>query len=304
MSSREFAELYERLRAKAHWGTRERPGALGNIVEANVRAAANEVRLGRLVSLGAPMESSPSADNPDPVQHEMSGGVHGRVETVGCHFAMDRFAMNVHGNGDTHLDALCHVIYNDKLYGDVTADSITPTGATALSLDADADGIAGRCVLLDIPRVRDVEWLEPGDHVTVDDLVAAEHTQHVSVRPGDLLFVRVGHRSRRARLGPWNAAEARAGLHPIALEFVAERRVALLGSDGNSDTAPSTVEGVDFPAHVLAINAMGVQLIDYLQLDAVVPYCEQLDRWSFFCVIAPLRLPNATGSPVNPIAIL
>jgi hypothetical protein len=26
--------------------------------------------------------------------------------------------------------------------------------------------------------------------------------------------------------------------------------------------------------------------------------------WSFLCVVAPLRLPGGTGSPINPIAIL
>jgi kynurenine formamidase len=217
---------------------------------------------------------------------------------------MDRFAMNVHGNGDTHIDALCHIIYDDTLYGDVPAAAITPEGATALSLDVVANGIVGRGVVLDIPRVRGISWFEPGDHVTIDDLVAAEEKQHVRVAPGDLLFVRVGHRHRRSQLGPWNAAEARAGLHPRALEFLAERRVSLLGSDGNNDSAPSAVVDVAFPVHVLAIHAMGVHLLDYLQLEDVVQVCEQLDRWSFLCVVAPLRLPNATGSPVNPIAIM
>ena len=97
---------------------------------------------------------------------------------------------------------------------------------------------------------------------------------------------------------------ARAGLHPTALEFLAERQVALLGSDGNNDTAPSTTVGVEFPVHTLAINAMGLHLLDYLQFEDLVPICEQERRWSFLCVIAPLRLPAATGSPVNPIAIL
>jgi len=49
---------------------------------------------------------------------------------------------------------------------------------------------------------------------------------------------------------------------------------------------------------------MGLHLLDYLQFEDLVPLCEQLDRWSFLCVIAPLRLPEATGSPVNPIAIV
>jgi kynurenine formamidase len=217
---------------------------------------------------------------------------------------MDRFMMNVHGNANSHLDALCHVIYNDSLYGDIPADTITPTGATALSLDVVANGIVGRGVLLDIPRVRGTQWLDPGDHVTADDLLAAEHAQHVHLAPGDLLFVRVGHRHRRNELGPWNVADARAGLHPTALSLLAERRIGALGSDGNNDTAPSAVEGVDFPVHVLAIHAMGLHLLDYLEFNDLVPLCEQLERWSFLCVIAPLRLPNATGSPVNPIAIL
>ena len=36
----------------------------------------------------------------------------------------------------------------------------------------------------------------------------------------------------------------------------------------------------------------------------VAPLCAEFRRWSFLCVIAPLRLAVATGSPVNPIAIL
>jgi kynurenine formamidase len=133
--------------------------------------------------------------------------------------------------------------------------------------------------------------------------LAAEAAQAVRIEPGDLLFIRVGHRARRRSLGPWDAARSRAGLHPAALALLAERRIAVLGSDGNNDTAPSAAEGVDFPVHVLAINAVGVHLLDYLQFDGLVAMCEELRRWSFFCVIAPLRLDSGTGSPVNPIAI-
>jgi hypothetical protein len=78
----------------------------------------------------------------------------------------------------------------------------------------------------------------------------------------------------------------------------------VLGSDSNSDAAPSIVDGVAFPVHVLSINALGVHLLDYLQFDDLAPLCEQAGRWSFCCVIAPLRLEQGTGSPVNPIAIL
>jgi kynurenine formamidase len=304
LNAAEFDELYRRLKAKAIWGASDRRGALNYITSVQVRAAVREVRSGHTVTLAAQIETEPSHDNPEPSEHRMTGPADSRPPVAGLDFAMDRIAINIHGNADSHIDALCHVIYDGKLYNDVAAQTITSTGATTLSIEEAHNGIVGRGVLLDIPRLRKVSWLEPGDHVTAEDLSAAEEAEGLRVGRGDLLFVRVGHRRRRTELGPWTAASARAGLHPTALELLAERQVALLGSDGNNDTAPSTTAGVQFPVHTLAINAMGLQLLDYLQFEDLVPICERDRRWSFLCVIAPLRLPGATGSPVNPIAIL
>lgn len=302
LDAAEFRALYERVRRDARTRTAAR-GALDNITAATVREAAREVRSGRTVTLAAAVESEPGPDNPDPCRHSMTGAVAGRIGT-GLQFAMDHFAMNVHGDADSHIDALCHVVYDGTLHGGVSADSLTPEGAAALAIDVARNGIVGRGVLLDIPRLRGVPWLEPGDHVTGEELAAAERAQHIEVSEGDLLFVRVGHRRRRAELGAWDTAKARAGLHPTAMTYLADRRVAVLGGDGNNDTAPSPVEGVGFPVHVLGVHAMGLHLLDYLQFEDLVPLCEEEDRWSFLCVIAPLRLPAATGSPVNPVAIV
>jgi kynurenine formamidase len=299
-----FSALYQRLRHASGWGAADRRGALNHLTQARVLAAVSEVRLGRTATLAALVETRVSLDNPEPAVHQMISPAGDQADPGGLSFAMDRLAMNVHGDADSHIDALCHVIYRARLYNGVAAGTVTAAGPSELSIEVARDGIAGRGVLLDIPRLRGVPWLEPGEHVTADDLAGAEEAQHVRVGQGDLLFVRVGHRKRRNELGPWDAAHARAGLHPAALEFVAERRVAVLGSDSNNDTFPSAAEGVDFPVHVLAVNAMGLHLLDYLQFDDVVPLCEEAGRWSFFCVIAPLRLSRGTGSPVNPIAIL
>jgi kynurenine formamidase len=304
VSAGEFRALYRRLAEATNRAADDRRGALNYLTPADVLAAAREVQSGRTVSLARPIENASSADNVEPLQHEMIGYAADRIRVQGLEFAADRFRMNVHGDADSHIDALCHVIYDDKLYNGVSVDTLTPTGASALTIDTARDGIVGRGVLLDIPRVRGISWVEPGESVTVDDLVAAERDQGLRVERGDLLFVRVGHSRRRSELGPWDAASTRAGLHPAAMEFVADRQVAVLGSDSNSDTAPSTTEGVAFPVHVLAINAMGLQLLDYLRFEDLVPLCEETNRWSFLCAIAPLRLPAATGSPINPIAIL
>jgi kynurenine formamidase len=303
LSAADFRALYQRLQEQARWGPDDRRGALNHITPARLAAAAGEVRDGRTVTLAAPLAGS-APDNPEPGRRLMQHLPGEPSEVAGLSFAADQLVMNVHGDVDSHIDALCHVGYEGSLYNGVAAGAVTSQGASALSIDDARDGIVGRGVLLDIPRLRGVRWLAPGDQVAASELAAAEEAQQVRVGPGDLLFVRVGHRLRRQELGPWEVARSRAGLNPRAMEYIAERQVAVLGSDSNSDTAPSRAEGVAFPVHVLAINAMGVCLLDYLQFEDLVPLCEAAGRWSFLCVVAPLRLPGGTGSPVNPIAIL
>ena len=300
LSAAGFAELYDRLRRGAGWGEQDRRGALNHINPAQVAAAARSVSQGQTVSLAGPVEYGPAADDPQPCRHDLSLP-HRDGGSGGLGFATDSLALNVHGNADSHFDALCHVSYDGTFYNDRPADR---SGAAELSVDVvAAHGIAGRGVLLDIPRLRGIDWLEPGDHVTAAELAEAANSQGVELGTGDLLFVRVGHRKRRQEMGPWDAAAARAGLHPRAVELLAQWQVALLGSDGNNDTAPSMTEGVDFPVHVLAIRALGLPLLDYLALEDLATACHSAGRWSFLCVVAPLRLMNGTGSPVNPIAL-
>src|ERR1700749_4301398 len=237
MTEAEFRSLYERLRGQVPWGPDDRRGALKYITPPEILAALGEPTLGRTISRAAPVEHRPSADNPDPAQHEMKGPL-GADAGPGLAFSMDRIAMNIHGNADSHIDALCHVIFDGTLYNGVAADTVTATGAAELSIGIAAEGIVGRGVLLDVPRSRGVPWLEPGDDVTVADVLAAEQDQGVRIGPGGIVLVRVGHRQRRDEQGPWDAAKARAGLHPTVLPLLAERRSAALGSERNNQPPP------------------------------------------------------------------
>lgn len=299
----QFRALYGRLKRETARGPGDRRGALAEITPERVLAAAREVRLGRTVSLEAPVRGEVTPDNPDPARRELIRPSAAQARQPGLSFALDRLAMNVHGDADSHLDALSHVILDGALYNDVPAGRVR-TGDSGLSVETAAGGIVGRGVLLDIPRLRGTPWLEPGDAVSEDDLLGAERAQQVAAGPGDLLLVRVGHRRRRRELGPWDAAARRAGLRPSAMTLLAARRVAALGGDGNNDTAPSLAEGAGFPVHALAVTAMGLHLMDYLDLEELAETCAAHGRWSFLCVVAPLRVAGATGSPVNPIAIL
>src|SRR5262249_59550616 len=100
------------------------------------------------------------------------------------------------------------------------------SGAAELSIEEAKDGIVGRGVLLDIPRLRGVSWLEPGEHVTAAELIAAEWSQRVHVGPGDLLFVRTGHPRRRQELRPGEVAPPRARPPPAPARVPAGRPAA------------------------------------------------------------------------------
>lgn len=221
-------------------------------------------------------------------------------------FATDFLGSDVHGNSKTHVDALCHLAYKGKLYNGRPAAAVTSMGATTLDIRAYARGIVGRGVLLDIPRLRGVKWLEPGEAVTREELEASEKAEGVSLAAGDIFVFRTGHHRRRLELGPWDNGydgEGRAGLHSTALLLLHERKVATFLPDGDGETIPSHVAGVGSPIHALQVAAMGMACADNLNLEDLAEKCEKEARWEFMVVAAPLRLPGGTGSLINPIAM-
>jgi kynurenine formamidase len=297
MTAQEFRELFDAVSNWGRWNNGGERGALNHLTPARIAAAARLVRSGTTITLSKPLETEARLDVPEPADHHMTmlPGDDG--------FAKDYIGVDYHNDGHSHIDAFSHVAFDGFLFDGSPDTSVTAQGAQAGTIDILRDGLVGRGVLLDVPRVRGVPWVEPGEHVFREDLEAAEQAQGVRVTTGDILLVRTGHTRRLAELGPWDTRQAKAGLHPTAASFLAERRVAALGSDGNSDTAPSTTEGVGFPIHVLTLNAMGVHLLDYLQFEDVAGHCEAVRRWEFLFAAAPLRIVGGTGSPINPTAV-
>jgi kynurenine formamidase len=304
MTAREFDGLVRELSNWGRWGPDDQRGALRFLTAERVAAAAGLVRDGVTVSLSLPLNTILAIHNPVPADHHMTAPTDHDGSDKPVEFIKDYVGLDYHNDGHTHIDALCHVAYEGALYNGRSAAAVTAQGAAVNSIEILTDGLVGRGVLLDIPRLRGVPWLEPGEHVYAEELEAAEREQRVPVTEGDILLVRTGHSRRLAELGPWNTRQSKAGLHPTALRFVASRAVAALGSDGNSDTAPSTTEGIDFPIHALAITAMGLHLLDYLQFEELTPACERAGRWEFLFIAAPLRIEGGTGSPINPLAVL
>jgi kynurenine formamidase len=303
MTEGQFRELFEAVSNWGRWDDDGERGALHHLTAARIVAAARLVESGVTVTLSQPLRTEASIDVPEPADHHMTMLTDVDIGSGSVRFAKDYIGADYHNDGHTHIDAFCHVAFDGLFFDGRPDGSVDRHGCQLCAIDVLKDGLVGRGVLLDVPRVRGVPWLEPGEHVFPDDLEAAERDQGVTVRTGDILLVRTGHTRRQAELEPWDTAHAKAGLHPTTASFLADREVAALGSDGNSDTAPSTTEGIGFPIHVLAINAMGVHLLDYLQFEDLAQRCEEEGRWEFMFVAAPLRVPGGTGSPLNPLAV-
>ena len=306
MSMQEFDELFKRVSNWGRWGPNDNLGTLNYITPAHVRAAAALVRSGRSVSLSIPINKVAGPDNPNPPNHHMLMTYDTHSSLGEPQFAMDYFGSGCHGDCHTHIDALCHVAYKGKLYNGKPTSAVTSQGASIMDIAAYAHGIVGRGVLLDIPRLRGVKWLEPGEAVTVEELEAAEKAEGVRLGEGDIFVFRTGHHRRRLELGPWNPGydgEGKAGLHPNTMLLLHERKVGAFLPDGDGETVPSNVEGVADPIHALQIGAMGMACADSLQFEELVKVCEEEQRWEFMVVAAPLRLPQGTGSLFNPIAI-
>jgi kynurenine formamidase len=278
-------------------------GTLAAITDEQRREALSTARIGRSISLSQPINRNGGPDNSKPALHHMVDL--GDVEAPEPSAHKDFIGLDYHGKATTHLDALCHIGYQGRLFGGViSTEAFSSLGSSWAPVTALSSGLILRAVLLDLPVVRGVPWLEPGTAVRAGDLLEAERALGIELRPGDAVLLRSGHGARRAALGPWNSDNASAGLHVDAMPLLSDRGVVLLGGDGDSDVRPSPVPGVHSPIHALALTAMGMPLLDNLDLEELSIACGQVQRYEFLLFVAPLVIPRGTGSPVNPIAVL
>ncbi|MFE4967452.1 cyclase family protein [Streptomyces sp. NPDC056660] len=301
VSRREFDALFAAVRTWGRWDPADR-GAWNRVTADRTRRATAGVRSGVVVPLALPWNTRPGPDNRRPALHHMTDL--GDVESPEPTAHKDFIAADYHGKGVTHLDALCHIAYRGRLYdGRTAADVVGAAGARFGAVSA-LGPLVTRGVLLDLPAVLGTRWLEPGRAVHAQEVTDAERALGVTIDEGDAVLLRSGQVRRRTELGAWDPDTASAGFHVDAVPLLAERGIALLGGDGDSDVRPSPVEGVHSPVHALALAAMGVPLLDNLDLEALSAATAEAGRYEFLLVVAPLKVPGGTGSPVNPVAVL
>lgn len=299
MTSADIDRLVKEVSNWGRWGKDDQLGTLNLITAEKRQQAAKLVRRGVSVSLARNVEKSAAPDNPRPFEHEMLAFGKGSTGS----WAMDNYSVSYHGLAHTHMDSLCHLFYQGKMYNGFSRDQVVESGAVQLGIQNIKQGIFTRGILIDIPLLRGERFLEPGSPILPSELTAWEERAGVKVSSGDVIFIRTGRWARRDLVGPWDAStDGLAGLHASCAKWLRERDIAMLGSDAASDVIPSRIPGVSHPIHVLTLHAMGVHIFDNCDLKELARVAAEFEQWEFLLTASPLAVDGGTGSPLNPIA--
>ena len=270
------------------WGADDQLGTVNLITPAKRRAALALATTGEVVSLSLPISIVPPPDSPDSTAAFTSL----RVSNIPSGFLMERQQVAFHGSTVSHLDALCHAHHEGKIYnGHALAEIFNENGCSQMGINGLAGGIVTRGVLLDIPRLKGLDALESGTHVYPEDIEAWERRTGVTVSSGDAIFLRTGR---------WKN-DNRSGYDITVAPWLKQRDVALIGSDGTQDVGQ--IPGTVLPFHKLVLVALGANIFDNMDLEALSETAVRINRWEFLLVAAPIPNPGGTGSPLNPLAI-
>lgn len=284
------------------WGKDDERGAANFADAACIKHASSLVRTGKVYSLAIPLQSEnvPVLPPRSAPQHymRMDGGDYaaGLKRKGGFQTSDDYIALGTHTT--THIDALAHVWYDDRLYNDFSANTVRSNGARHCGIDK-LRHLVGRGVLIDLCTHRNVSHLASGDIIKPEHLEDCAKAQGTEIRQGDILLVRTGWMGVFKKDGREAFFKGEPGIGRDAAEWLGGKGVAAVGCD-NWGVEVIPVEGdIPGPVHRRLIRDFGVYLMELFDLDELAA-----DRvHEFLFVAAPLRITGGVGSPLNPLAI-
>ncbi len=204
-----------------------------------------------------------------------------------------------------HIDALAHMTIGEDMrwYGGGNADEHLTDHGPTFGDASKLPPLFTRGVLIDVPRHRGVEHLATGEAVDAAEMEAICEAQGTDVRQWDVVVIRTGYMSL------WPDAEAMAanktaGPDISAAEWLLERGVVATGTDTETyevQPAPDLGPGGNpQPVHTRLLIENGIYLMESLDLEELAR-----ERVYEFCFVAlPLKIRGATGSMVDPVAVV
>lgn len=281
------------------WGDDDERGALNLITPEVVLKAARLVRKGRVHTLGFPIRNNHEGIPSFPGR---TAPVHGALITrngaKGHGGGDDYLILNTH-NAPSHIDALGHFWYADRMYNNHSPDEASTAGTKRCGVDK-IGAIVTRGVLLDFPRFQGVHNLKQGEVISGEDMLKCAERQGVKFETGDAILVRTNYPSQ---FDPERPDEYFKGCPGIGLSSVGlfdQYGIVAIGSDTSYvEVNPPEVKDAGVPLHEELLWSRGVYFLEALDLESLA--AEQV--YEFLLVVNPLKLDKGMGSPINPVAI-
>ena len=313
----EIARAAAAYRNWGRWGEDDVLGTLNFIDDAKRLKAAALIRSGQSISLSQSFDT----DGPQTGWRRRTNPVHTMTDTgTDAERGNQGFPHGIGGADDviamplqcsTQWDGLGHIFdrgyaWNGRRAGDV----VTSDGDLVTGIEHLAAVVVSRGVLLDLGRHLQPETgeLPDGYAITPVDLDACIVAQGTTseVRRGDIVLVRTGQYARTRRDG-WNgyAGGPAPGLSFTTAGWLHRHEIAAVATDTwGFEVRPNEFDVAFQPLHQVAIPNIGLTLGEMWNLDELAEAC--LDRGSFEFLLSatPLRITNAVGSPISPVALL
>jgi len=297
LSANDVEGMLTNLSNWGRWGKQDQSGSLNLITAQKRREAVAQLKDGVSISLARDLSEMNGAASTSFVHKMTETGQNPKSRNAG-----DSYSFNYHGYLLTHIDALCHFFHEGKMYNGFSQQEVTEKGAQRLAVVNMKGGLFTRGVLMDMPRLWGVKYLEGNRAIYPEDLEAWEKKSGAKVEVGDAILIRTGSWARRTVESEPAVEQNFAGLHASCLPWLRKRDVAVVGSDLATDVFPSGIDGFVMPVHLVLIRAMGTPILDNCDLEALSEATNTRKRWSFLLTAAPLPVQGGTGSPINPIA--
>ncbi len=302
----EFHELAAKVNNWGRWGADDERGTLNYVTPEVVHAAAASVRSGRTFPLAIPLSSDgpqigmiPGRINPLRTMLMINDPMTGNIDEF-C-TSDDSVVMGLQAG--THWDSLAHATYSNRLYNGAPIETLNVRGAGKCGIDK-VGPLVSRGVLLDIPRSKGLDALEPGYALTAADLDAAADFGKVSVRSGDILLVRTGQIQKLHGGDKMAYTFPSPGFSMQTALWLHEHEVAAVANDTIVfEVFPTEYEDLPLPVHLLHLVEMGLLQGQNWDLEALAADCAEDGQYDFLLTATPEPFVAGLGAPVAPVAV-
>lgn len=290
------------------WGKGDQLGAGHFLTPERTLKALKSVQEGRIVDMSHVIEIGAPRMAPNQSPYHIQSGPSsagsirrrrkmGATNDAGSN--LERMELTTHVG--THIDALGHFTFGDRMYGGYSAtETVDDFGLANLGIEHCPPMIT-RGICLDVSKIDGSDHLASGRAVTADDLKRALDKAKLSIEPGDVVCINTGW-GRFFMKDNDRYVHGEPGIDVGAARWLTSQDVVAIGADNMAlEVLPGTNHPNEImPVHQHCLAEAGVHIIENLAMDAIL--ATGATRFCF--MLAPVKFKGATGCPVRPIAVL